>query len=80
MILLCVEEGGSDERGNLLKFTRSNVSEPFASPQIVEIEGLPKFRGRFPRYVLATRELFFLQADGAKRGVFHLIIIMNFTT
>jgi hypothetical protein len=79
MSLFCVNEGGDmNSKGNLLKFTRSNTSEPFAEPEFVELEGLSKLIGRTPRYVPATKELFFFQSDGADLARGHLIIVKNF--
>jgi hypothetical protein len=67
LTLFCVIESGeiwASARGNLLKFTRNTPDEDFGNPEYVEIEGIPKLTGRYPRFVPATNEFFFLKADG----------------
>ena len=67
LTLFCVTESREiweSDRGNLLKFTRKTPEEEFGNPEYVEIEGIPKLTGKYPRFVAATNELFFLKADG----------------
>lgn len=81
MTLFCTNTAPGDWmklRGNLLKFARDDAKAPFADPKFVEFEELPKLIGRYPCYVPATKELFFLQADDTNLGQSHLIILKNF--
>ena len=81
LTLLCVVETSPAwmlAKGNLLKFTRSSPKKSFGNPEFVEIKGLPKLVGRYPHYIPATKELFFLQSDEGLLGKSRLIIIKNF--
>ncbi|MBW3596569.1 MAG: hypothetical protein KY475_04755 [Planctomycetes bacterium] len=80
--LFCVIETPEmwvSERGNLLKFRRATPEGAFGDPEFVEIDGAAKLIGRWPRYVSATNELFFLQADEAERfRKSRLVVIKNY--
>ena len=79
--LFCVMETPeiwTNGRGNLLKFTRATPYGTFGSPEFVGINGLPPFTGRYPRFVSATKELFFYQAKDRYPDS-HLIAIKNFS-
>lgn len=80
LTLFCVIESReiwASDRGNLLRFTRKAPNEQFGNPEYVEIEGIPKLTGKYPRFVPANSELFFLKADG-EFSKSQLVIVKHF--
>ena len=83
LTLLCTNTAPVDWKrimvtGNLLKFMRSTPNGRFGNPQFVAIQGVPKLIGRWPQYISATNELFFLQSDDGNLNKSRLIIVKNF--
>lgn len=82
--LFCSGEGGGQllsGHGNLMFSSRRTVAEPFAAPRTIDIAGLPPLSGRSPRYVAATRELFFTRAiiDNGKPNWVGIWAVKNFS-
>lgn len=67
--------------GNLMVWSRRAATTPFGAPQNIEIDGIPPLLGRCPRYVAATRELFFSRAapEDGKPNWLGIWVVKNFT-
>jgi hypothetical protein len=79
----CVQGGGQSQAntGNMLVLSRSSVTQPFGKPSTIEVEGTPPLYGRSPRYVAATKELFFTRAfPKGKKTTWSIWVIRNFVT
>jgi WD40 repeat protein len=79
LTLLCTNTSAdvwNTGKSNLFRFTRSSTDEPFNNLERVE-EAL--FRGRYPQYIPATQELFFVQNDKGRGWLqADLIIVKGF--
>jgi hypothetical protein len=49
----------TEERRNLMMWTRASLGKPFENGRHIDFDTLPPFFGGSPRYVAATKELFF---------------------
>ena len=70
LLLFCCHEGGNSDRqvtGNLMLSRRANLNQPFPQPKAIQVDDLPPLFGRSPRYVPATKELFFARGMGDKK-------------
>lgn len=84
LTMYCANAGGGAllrGGGNLMVFSRATASKPFAAPRAIEVDGLPPLVGRSPRYVAATRELFFTRAvpENGKPNWIGIWVVKNFT-
>lgn len=71
LTLFCSEQLGqqeSRERGNIMVWRRTDSSKPFDTFEYVEPDDLDQIVGRSPRYVKATKELFFTRIGPGKSG------------
>lgn len=55
-------------KGNLMIWTRKDDTGPFSKYEYVEFPDIEPLMGRSPRYVAATKELFFHRVTGPKQG------------
>lgn len=74
-VLLCSQEPASGPDGNLYVWTKQG-NGTFANPQLIRIDGLIPLVGRAPRYVSATKELYFTKVIA--RGKFELWVLRDF--
>jgi hypothetical protein len=73
----CIPDRLRDKQSNnLLMFSSRDQGLTFDSPAFVELPGTT-VQGKFPRYVAATRELFF-SSEANERGEAQLFAIRNF--
>ena len=83
LTMYCCAQGAGQlqaNTGNLLVLFRASAAQPFGKPSTIEVEGTPPLYGRSPRYVEATKELFFTRAlpKGKKATSWSIWVIRNF--
>ena len=70
LLLFCCHEGGNSDRqvtSNLMLSRRANLNQLFPQPKAIQVDDLPPLIGRSPRYIPATKELFFARGVGDKK-------------
>lgn len=74
--LLCMATTGIEEdKPNLLVFYREDPSQPFQEKGFVTVDGMV-LHGKFPRYIQATKELFFTRKSAS--GQQEIVVLKNF--
>jgi hypothetical protein len=73
-LLLCTEEPAPGPGGSLFVWTKQESGE-YANRQLIKIDSLAPLMGRAPRYVSATRELYFTKV--VDRGKFELWVVRD---
>lgn len=73
--LLCSQEPSSGPDGNIYVWTK-NDNGTYSDAQLIRIDGLVPLIGRAPRYVAATKELYFTKV--VDRGKFELWVVRDF--
>lgn len=74
--LLCMATTGIEEdKPNLLVFYREDPSQPFQEKGVVTVDGMV-LHGKFPRYIQATKELFFTRKSAS--GQQEIVVLKNF--
>lgn len=65
---------GDDAESTIIKATRDRLTDPFSNYQILKINGKP-VRGKCPRYVEATGELFYCAPNkSVENGTWELAV------
>lgn len=78
-MLLCALEQPSDRPvGRFMACSRNTPDEPFSRPVFLALPQVEDFFGWMPRYVEATRELFFCSNRLASAGNLDLWVVRNF--
>ena len=74
-LLLCSQEPAPGPDGNMFVWTKQD-NGTYSNPKLITIDGLVSLAGRAPRYVAATKELYFTKV--VDRGKFELWVVRNF--
>jgi len=74
-VLICSHEPAPGPDGNLFAWTKQD-NGTYTEPQLIKIDGLVPLVGRAPRYVSATKELYFTKV--VDRGKFELWVVRDF--
>ncbi len=75
LLTMATTFGKQEDKPNLLVFYREDPSQPFQEKGFVTVDGMV-LHGKFPRYIQATKELFFTRKSAS--GQQEIVVLKNF--